>query len=187
MTAGARDFIDTIADIFTRRGAEAYLGEAVTVAEHMLQAATLARAASAPDALVAAALLHDIGHFTSAFGTYSPDDTIDRHHDAAGAAMLARHFPTRVAETVSLHVAAKRYLCAVEPGYRDALSTASQHSLTLQGGPMTPAGIDAFRRLPCYRDAVQVRRWDDAAKVAGAPTPGFHAFRPMLARMVAGA
>ena len=51
-----------LADIFARRGAESYLGEPVTMAEHMLQGAWLAEAEGAPDELVAAALLHDIGH-----------------------------------------------------------------------------------------------------------------------------
>ena len=50
-----------IADIFRRRGAEEYLGEPVSMAEHMLQGAWLAEQEGAPDELVAAALLHDIG------------------------------------------------------------------------------------------------------------------------------
>lgn len=179
---GAGDIVAKIADIFARRGAEAYLGEAVTMAEHMLQTATLAHASGAPDALVAAALLHDIGHFTSEFGTYSPDDTIDRHHDAAGATALAGHFPQRVVEAVRLHVAAKRYLCAVEQTYHDSLSAASKHSLALQGGPMNPLELADFRRLPFCDDAVQIRRWDDAGKVAGMRTMTFDAFRPILAR-----
>ena len=174
--------IAKIADIFARRGAEAYLGEAVTMAEHMLQTATLAHASGASDALVAAALLHDIGHFTSEFGTYSPDDTIDRHHEIAGADLLAGHFPQRVVEAVRLHVAAKRYLCAVEQAYHDSLSAASKHSLELQGGPMSPLELADFRRLPFYDEAVQIRRWDDAGKVAGLRTMTFDAFRPILAR-----
>ena len=178
------DIVATIAEIFTRRGAEAYLGEAVTVAEHMLQCGTLAQQAGAPDAVVAAALLHDIGHFTSEFGTYSPDDTIDRHHEAAGAALLARHFPPQVGAIVGLHVAAKRYLCAVEQTYHAALSKASQHSLDLQGGPMTADEVASFEHLPHYRDAVLVRRWDDAGKVAGLPTMTFDDFRPLLARVI---
>ena len=90
------DIVGGIADIFERRGAEAYLGEAVTVAEHMLQTAMLAQAEDAPDVLVAAALLHDIGHFTSEFGAYSPEDTIDRLHDEAGAKVLEGVFPPAV-------------------------------------------------------------------------------------------
>jgi len=178
----ASGIVAKIADIFARRGAEAYLGEAVTMAEHMLQTATLAHASGASAGLVAAALLHDIGHFTSEFGTYTPDDTFDRQHEAAGAAVLAGHFPPRVVEAVRLHVAAKRYLCAVEQSYHDSLSEASKHSLALQGGPMSPTELADFRRLPFYGDAVQIRRWDDAGKVAGMRTMTFDEFRPILAR-----
>ena len=184
---GTGGIIPKIADIFARRGAEAYLGEAVTMAEHMLQTATLALASGAPDALVAAALLHDIGHFTSEFGTYSPGDTVDRHHEAAGAGVLAGHFPPCVVEAVRLHVAAKRYLCAVEQAYHDSLSAASKHSLTLQGGPMSPLELTDFRRLPFWDEAVQIRRWDDGGKVAGLRTMTFDEFRPILARAAKGA
>lgn len=175
--------IALIADIFERRGAEAYLGEAVTMSEHMLQTAALAEAEQAPDELVAAALLHDIGHFTSEFGSYTPIDTIDRYHDSAGAQVLAAAFPVQVVEAVRLHVAAKRYLCAVEPDYYAGLSTASQHSLALQGGPMDEDAIAEFRRESFYEAAVQVRRWDDRGKVAGLTPASFAHFRPLLGRL----
>lgn len=177
------DIIATIADIIERRGAEAYLGEAVTMAEHMLQTATLAQAAGASDALVAAALLHDIGHFTSEFGTYTPDDEVDRYHDAAGAAVLDGHFPPLVVEAVRMHVAAKRYLCAIEPAYHDALSAASKHSLRLQGGPMSADEVADFRASPFHAEAVMVRRWDDGGKVADMPTLTFADCLPLLERV----
>ncbi|WP_428333659.1 HD domain-containing protein [Novosphingobium sp.] len=182
MSAHADDIVALIADIFERRGAEAYLGEAVTMAEHMLQTATLAHHAGAPDALVTAALLHDIGHFTSEFGAYRDDDTVDRRHDDAGAKVLAGHFPPRVVETVRLHVTAKRYLCAVEPAYYDALSGASKHSLKLQGGAMNAEEVAAFEQLREHADAVLVRRWDDAGKVPDMRTMTFEEFRPLLER-----
>lgn len=184
--ADGTDIIALIADIFERRGAEDYLGEAVTMAEHMLQTATHAQATGASDALVAAALLHDIGHFTSEFGSYTAADTVDRHHDTAGATILADAFPPLVADCVRLHVAAKRYLCAIEPAYYDALSPASQHSLALQGGPMDETEIAHFRREPFHHEAVRVRRWDDDGKVPGVPTMTFDDFRPLLMR-IAGA
>ncbi|MEJ0024459.1 MAG: HD domain-containing protein [Rhizomicrobium sp.] len=180
---GSTDIIDRIADIFARRGAEAYLGERVTVAEHMLQTATLAQAEGASDALIATALLHDIGHFTSEFGEYSPGDTIDKLHEAAGAKVLAGYFPTAVTEAVRLHVAAKRYLCATDQTYYDKLSGASKHSLSLQGGPMRAAEVAAFRRLEHHEDAVRLRRWDDGGKTTGRRTLTFDAFRPLLQRV----
>ena len=177
--------IALIAEIFERHGAEAYLGEAVTLSEHMLQTATLAEADGASDALIAAALLHDIGHLTSEFGTYTPDDIVDRHHDSAGALVLSQAFPPAVSEAVRLHVAAKRYLCAVEPGYWASLSEASRHSLALQGGPMDAKAIASFRRESFFEAAVQIRRWDDRGKVAGLAPATFDHFRPLLERLAA--
>ena len=175
--------IDLIADMFERRGAEAYAGEALTVAEHMVQTATLAQAEGASDTLVAAALLHDIGHFTGEFGEYTPADTEDKHHDVAGARLLETFFPPAVTECVRLHVAAKRYLCATDATYYDRLSPASRHSLALQGGPMNDTEVAAFRRLAFYQDAVRLRRWDDCGKMVGLNTMEFDAFRPLLKRV----
>jgi phosphonate degradation associated HDIG domain protein len=177
------DIVELIAGLFARRGAEAYLGEPVTVAEHMLQTAALAQAEGAPDALVAAALLHDIGHLTGELGEYTPDDTIDRRHDAAGAKFLQGLFPPAVTECVRLHVAAKRYLCATDATYYGKLSMASQHSLALQGGPMSDVELARFSRLEFHRDAVRVRLWDDGAKAPGAPTMTFDDYRPLLRRV----
>jgi phosphonate degradation associated HDIG domain protein len=175
-----------LADIFERRGAEDYLGEPVTVAEHMLQGAALAEKEGASDALVAAALLHDIGHFTSEFGTYSPDDTEDRRHDEAGAEVLAPFFPPVVVECVRLHVAAKRYLCATDPTYFAKLSPASVHTLSLQGGPMSEAEAVEFRKNPFHAEAVRVRIWDEGGKVPGMKTKAFRDYEPLLEKVVAG-
>jgi len=186
MTRGSlddADIVDRIADIFLRRGAQAYLGERVTMAEHMLQTAALAAAEGAPEPLVAAALLHDIGHFTGEFGAYSPEDTMDRRHEATGAQALEGQFPAAVTQSVRLHVAAKRYLCATDPTYVARLSTASRHTLSLQGGPMSLSEVAEFRRLPFHAEAVRVRLWDDAGKTAGARTPAFEDFAPLLRRV----
>ena len=173
-----------LAEIFRRRGAEEYLGEPVTIAEHMLQGAKLAEDAGAEDALVAAALLHDIGHFTSEFGAYSPDDIEDKHHDEAGADVLAPFFPPAVTECVRLHVAAKRYLCATDPTYFAKLSSASVHTLSLQGGPMSDAEVAAFRKNPFHDEAVRVRIWDEGGKVRGMKTRPFREYEPLLQRVV---
>ena len=178
------EVIDRLADIFERRGAESYLGEAVTMAEHMYQTAALALAEGAPDALVAAALLHDIGHYTSEFGEYSADDIVDKRHDAAGAKVLEGVFPPRVVECVRLHVAAKRYLCATDANYYNGLSPPSKHSLALQGGAMSVAEQAAFEGLAFHGDAVRVRRWDDGGKTDGVETLKFDDFRPLLRRVL---
>jgi phosphonate degradation associated HDIG domain protein len=173
-----------LGDIFERRGGEEYLGEPVTMAQHMLQGATLAERANAPEVVIVAALLHDIGHFTSEFGTYHPDDVEDRHHEDAGAEVLAPYFPTLVTDCVRYHVAAKRYLCATKPEYFNRLSAASVHTLGLQGGPMNAAEVTEFRRNPNLDQIIQVRYLDEAGKHADMATPPFAHFAPMVQRVV---
>ncbi|WP_411034524.1 HD domain-containing protein [Shinella sp. BYT-45] len=173
-----------LADIFERRGGEEYLGEPVTMAEHMLQGAYLAEQQGEPEIIIVAALLHDIGHFTSEFGTFSMDDTHDKHHEEAGAAVLERFFPRLVVDCVRYHVAAKRYICATDPAYFGQLSAASIHSLKLQGGPMNPEEVREFERNPNVKEIVRVRHLDDAGKMAGMDTPGFAHYASMVQRIV---
>jgi phosphonate degradation associated HDIG domain protein len=174
-----------IADIFERRGAESYLGEDVTMSQHMLQGAVLAERDGAGEELVAAALLHDIGHYTSEFGTLSLGDVRDNYHEEAGARVLAPFFPAVISECVRLHVPAKRYLCATDKSYYDRLSEASKHTLSLQGGPMSAEEVREFERNPYYRQAVQVRIWDDGGKDPAMETPEFRHYMPLLERVVA--
>ena len=173
-----------LADIFARRGAEEYLGEPVTMAEHMLQGATIAQRNGMSEEIIVGALLHDIGHFTSEFGTYHPDDTEDRHHEEAGAEVLAAFFPQVIVDCVKYHVAAKRYLCATRPEYFNRLSPASVHTLELQGGPMTAEEVAAFEANPNLEAIIQVRYLDEAGKRADMDTPDFAHFAPMVQRMV---
>lgn len=178
------NIVDFIGDVFARRGAEEYLGEDVTIGEHMLQGAAIAEQDGQPDEIVAAALLHDIGHFTSEFGTFSMDDTEDRYHEQAGARLLEPFFPESVVECVRHHVAAKRYLCFARPEYFSALSPASVHSLKLQGGPMTAQEAGAFAQNPHLDAILQVRFLDEAGKRKDFTTPGFDHHAPLLQRLV---
>jgi gamma-butyrobetaine dioxygenase len=174
-----------IAGLFASEGAAAYLGEPVTQAAHLLQSGTLAERDGAGDAMVAAALLHDVGHFAGTLTGHGSVHGSDLRHAEAGAAWLARWFGPEVTEPVRLHVAAKRYLCAVEPDYAAALSPASVYSLGVQGGPMHGAEITEFEATPYAAAAVQVRRWDDAAKDPAAAAHPFSHFESVL-RALAG-
>ncbi|MGV6812006.1 MAG: (R)-1-hydroxy-2-trimethylaminoethylphosphonate oxygenase [Brevirhabdus sp.] len=173
-----------IGDIFHRRGAESYLGEQVTMSEHMLQGAALAEAASARDELVAGALLHDIGHYTNEFPEDALEQGTDNLHEEAGARVLARFFPAVVTDCIRWHVAAKRYLCATDPAYLDRLSPASVHTLNLQGGPMSADEVAQFATQPNLAEILQVRIWDDEGKVPGMETKGFDDYCEMLQRLV---
>jgi phosphonate degradation associated HDIG domain protein len=185
MTGPTRDSIVAfLADIFDRRGGEEYLGEPVTMAQHMLQGAAIAESNGLGEDIIVAALLHDIGHFTSEFGTYSPDDTEDRHHEDAGAMVLAPFFPAVITDCVRYHVAAKRYLCATRPEYFKRLSAASVHTLSLQGGPMTAAEVAEFETNPNLKAIIQVRYLDEAGKRPDMVTPDFAHFAPMVQRQV---
>jgi gamma-butyrobetaine dioxygenase len=116
--------VDEIAELSGSAAAADYLGEPVTVLAHLLQAGALAEAAGAPPALVAAALLHDVGHLPGV-GDRTGRELMagtDNRHGAQGAAWLAHWFPPSVTEPIRLHVPAKRYLCAVEPAYLALLS-----------------------------------------------------------------
>jgi [1-hydroxy-2-(trimethylamino)ethyl]phosphonate dioxygenase len=174
------DIVDRIFAEFNANGGKLYSGEQVSQLEHALQAAHLAEAAGAPDHLIAAALLHDYGHLLHDLDEDCADQGIDDHHDELAAAALAEHFPAEVVEPIRLHVASKRYLCAVDPAYLDALSPASRLSLSLQGGPFTQAEIGDFDRLPHAADALRIRHWDDLAKIPGLETPPLEHYRAAL-------
>ena len=180
----ASNIIVFLSGIFERLGVENYLGENVSTADHMLQGAALAEKSGASEELIAAILLHDVGHFTSEFGTYSSDDIQDKYHDTAGGELLEPFFPQRVSECVRLHVAAKRYLCAKEPAYFDQLSKTSVHTLSLQGGPMSKGEVAEFETSTYYQDAVKVRKWDDFGKAAGVKTKTFSDYSEMLQNIV---
>ena len=162
------------------KGQGAYFGEEVTETEHALQCAHLAEQSGAGDELVAAALLHDVGHLLHGLSEDIAALGRDGRHEAGGASWLAAHFGPDVVDPVRLHVAAKRYLCAVEQDYHTWLSPASRLSLGLQGGPLAANEVRRFEQEPWFRSAIAVRRWDDAAKVPGLAVPGLEHYRTHL-------
>jgi phosphonate degradation associated HDIG domain protein len=157
----------------------------VTQLEHALQSAALARAEGAPDALVIAALLHDVGHLLLDEHERRADFLgDDRHHEAIGARFLARWLPPAVTTPVALHVRAKRYLVRVDPAYASGLSEASTASLALQGGPLRDIEARAFEQQAHVTGAIAVRRWDDRAKVPGRAVEGLEAYLRIVRRLM---
>lgn len=175
---------DQILSLFEARGHAAYFGEDVSQQEHALQAAHLAEDAKARPALIVAALLHDIGHLIHGLPENIADQGVDGYHEAAGAKWLSAHFGPEVTEPIRLHVDAKRYLCATDPGYQAKLSPSSVQSLALQGGPANPEEVRELERNPYFAGALQLRRWDDQAKFRGLEVPGFEHYRNLINALV---
>jgi phosphonate degradation associated HDIG domain protein len=173
--------IDAIFERFREDGDRSYLGEAVSLTEHMLQTAHTAELDHAGPTLIAAALLHDFGHLIHDLPKDCADQGIDSRHEEIGFDFLSKHFVEAVVEPIRMHVAAKRYLCAVDPDYVRSLSAASILSLELQGGPFDDAEMKAFERSPYFEDAVRLRYYDDEGKTAGAQTPDLEHYRAILA------
>jgi phosphonate degradation associated HDIG domain protein len=174
---------DEILQLFEEKGEGSYFGEPVSQTEHALQSAFFAEQERAPDALVAAALLHDIGHLLHDEGEDVADRGVDTVHEEAGEQWLTKYFGQAVCEPVKLHVAAKRYLCATRADYLAELSPASRQSLQLQGGPMSSEEEAAFRGNKYFEAAVKLRLWDDRAKIAGLVVPRLEYYRALLDRL----
>jgi phosphonate degradation associated HDIG domain protein len=172
--------VTEIVSLFKVKGDRAYEGEGVSQLEHALQSAQRAEQDGAGPELICAALLHDIGHLINDRGETPTLRGVDDQHQNAALPFLRGRFPAAVVEPIRLHVDAKRYLCAIRPGYREALSEDSKRSLELQGGVFAPAQAERFMRQPFAADAVKVRLWDDAAKVPGLPTPDLAHFEAIL-------
>ena len=166
--------IEHIEFLFYRFGAEPLHSEPVTLLEHALQCAHLAEHAGADDALVTAALLHDLGHLLAHDERHAiaPAD----RHASSGLGLLRGAFDEAVIEPIVLHVDAKRYLGAVDEGYLARLAPASRARLERQGGPFDADQCRAFAVLPGASTALLLRRWDDASRRPGVATPALEHF-----------
>ena len=182
----SKNIVDLIEDIFLRRGAESYLGEQVTMAQHMLQTAQCAEEAGADNSQIVAALLHDIGHYKNEIPETSLAKGVNNYHEEAGANFLEEYFPDSVVEPIRQHVAAKRYLCAVKSDYFERLSSASVHTLNLQGGPMNDKEIEEFEKNDYLDHCINLRYWDEEGKDPERDHPPFSYYRPLIDSLVKG-
>ena len=174
------DTPEKVIELLATQGGESYFGEPVTVLEHCLEAAHFAREANNSPTLIASALLHDIGHLLHHESEDIADQGQDTHHEELADALLSTHLPQSVTTPIRLHVAAKRYLCAADPAYLQALSPSSVLSLKLQGGPMSKSEMEAFLAGPFAQEAITLRHWDDEAKIPNLPVPTVESYLPLL-------
>ena len=177
------DSPERIFELLSAGGGEAYFGEPVTVLEHSLQAAWFVQRKGGEETLVAAALLHDLGHLLHSEGEDAAERGLDTRHEELGAEALAEHLPAAVLDPIRMHVAAKRYLCRANARYLAALSLAAVASLALQGGPMSAAEAEEFIALPHAGEAITLRHADDAAKVRGLAVPELETYRALVERL----
>jgi phosphonate degradation associated HDIG domain protein len=178
----AERIAEEIIDLYTLYGEEEYSGERVSQLEHMVQAAQLARADGYNDEVVLAAFLHDVGHIAEKVTESNAMDNYGiKDHETIGAEFLTkRGFSFRLTRLVASHVAAKRYLTLREPGYFDKLSEASKKTLDFQGGPMSDEEADLLEEDFLFREIIQMRRWDEAAKREHLPMPSLEVFRQLI-------
>jgi len=168
--------MNRIETLFLDSGDIQYSGEGVSQLEHALQTAMLALEAEASTELITAALLHDIGHLLNKKGETPSAHGIDDQHQFFAAHFLKEIFPASVCSPIRLHVDAKRALCALDHTYYEKLSVDSKRSLTLQGGVFNHSQLDGFLSIPYSKDAIELRRWDDMAKVPGKKTLSLNYF-----------
>ena len=157
-----------------------YGREAVSQLEHALQCAALAEAADESHEMITACLLHDLGHLVHNLGEQAADKGIDDRHEYRAIPYLRHLFSENVTEPIRLHVDAKRYLCFANKDYWASLSAASKRSLELQGGIFSAEEAEAFITQPHARDVVQLRIWDDQAKVPEKVTPDLAHFTQIM-------
>ena len=181
-----RHAADQILDVLRGASDRAYIGEPISQLEHALQCAAAASTAGADDELVLAALLHDIGHLCAPEDAAQMEDVGVLDHETIGARwLLARGVSDRVAKLVRGHVDAKRYLVTTKPSYASRLSPASAKTLEHQGGAMSAAEAKAFETQPLFKQYLQLRSWDEQAKVVDLVVADVDSYRERLLRHLA--
>lgn len=169
--------IDILEKLFSDFGSINYYGESVSQYEHAAQSALLAIQNAACLEVQIAAFLHDIGHFLPNVHADSMEEYGKANHEKVAAAWLLSHgFSHKIASIVENHVLAKRYLCTTNPAYYASLSDASKITLQFQCGLLNEYQQAEFQKHPFFSESLQVRHWDDQAKVVGMKLPDIHFF-----------
>jgi len=140
-----------------------YIGEKVTIAEHMIQTAMIAENAKSSNNLICSCLLHDYGHFILEDPDKLVRKKIDGKHEDIGYEYLKKFFKKEVVEPIKYHVLAKRYL-AKEKKYFNSLSEASKISLKLQGGVLNKKESKEFEKKDFFKQTIKLRKFDEVAK-----------------------
>ena len=181
-TDKATDITEEIMLYYQQHGGDEYAGEKVTQLEHMVQAAELASGQGYDEEVILAAFLHDIGHICeTGHGDNEMDGFGIKDHEEIGARFLkSRGFSKRVVRLVESHVEAKRYLTFKDPAYYDQLSGASKKTLEYQGGRMTEDEANAFEQYPLFKLIIQMRLWDELAKIENRALPDLQIYRNMI-------
>ena len=189
-TEQAEKITDEIMELYNGYGGNEYSGEKVTQLEHMVQAAQLAEEQGFDEEVILAAFLHDIGHISEAAKANGPGPAAREmdgfgimDHEELGADFLReKGFSKKICRLVESHVEAKRYLTATDPAYYAELSDASKKTLEYQGGPMTTEEAAAFEQYPLFTLIIQMRKWDEQAKIEHKPLPDLQHYRRMILR-----
>jgi len=140
-----------------------YIGEKVTMSEHMIQSAMIAEKAKSPNSLICACLLHDYGHFILENPDELVEKKLDGKHEEIGYEYLKKFFKEEVVEPIKYHVLAKRYL-AQNKKYYNFLSEASKTSLKLQGGKLNKNQSKKFEKNNYFKNSIKLRKFDESAK-----------------------
>ena len=140
-----------------------YIGEKITISDHMLQSAMIAEKAKSPKSLVCACLLHDYGHFILEDPDQLVKKKLDGKHEDIGYEYLKKFFKEEIVNPIKYHVMAKRYL-ARNKKYFNSLSNASKVSLKLQGGTLNKKESREFEKTPFFKDSIKLRKFDEVAK-----------------------
>ena len=184
--ASSKQELCSILFTYLRAKGQSNYDESVTQYEHAVQAAALAQEDQASSSSVVAALFHDMGHMIADEENAQADFLKeDLFHEAIGAQYLALVFPPSVVDPIRLHVPAKRYLCTVDPSYHEGLSSASKRSFQLQGGVFSDQELSEFTQEPHWEAAVQLRKWDDLAKVREKGVPEVETYQEVVMEVLA--